>query len=63
MHGAGGAIYFTAFLKAGEAWRAPAAVKGLAVDVGAPAAISAYVAGVSRGPLKDPTTSLAQYGG
>ncbi|MBS0412321.1 MAG: helix-turn-helix domain-containing protein [Proteobacteria bacterium] len=62
VHGAGGAIYFTAFLKAGEAWRAPAQVKGLAVDVGAPAAVSAYVAGVSRGPLKDPTTSLAQYG-
>lgn len=62
VHGAGGAIYFTAFLKAGEAWRAPPALKGLAVDAGNPAAVSAYVAGVSRGPLKDPTTSLASYG-
>ncbi len=63
VHGAGGAVYFTAFLAAGEAWRAPPSVKGLSVDVGSPQAVSAYVAGVSRGPLKDPTTSLSQFGG
>ena len=63
VHGAGGAVYFTAFLAAGEAWRAPASVKGLSVDVGSPQSVSAYVGGVSKGPLKDPTTALGQFGG
>jgi hypothetical protein len=58
IRGPGGAVTFARQLAAGEAWRAPAALDGLTVDVGAPSAVEVYVAGASRGPLTQPQTAL-----
>ena len=50
---------FEWMLGAGEAWRAPA-LSGLTADVGDPAAVEVFVAGVSRGTLTAPQTSIAK---
>ncbi len=58
VRGTGGAVYFARQLATGEAWRAPP-VAGLSVDVGNPAAVEVFYAGVSRGPLAQAQTRLA----
>ena len=59
VRGGGGTVYFAQQLAAGEAWRAPA-LSGLTADVGDPAAVEVFVAGVSRGTLTAPQTSIAK---
>jgi hypothetical protein len=61
VRGPGGAIYFARVLAPGEAWRAPA-VPGLVADVGDPAAMEAFVGGVSRGRLVQSQTPVARLG-
>jgi cytoskeletal protein RodZ len=62
VHSADGKVYFARQLAAGEAWRAPA-LKGLIVDTGNPADLEAFVGGVSKGVLTQPTTPLSTLGG
>ena len=59
VRGGGGAVYFARELSPGEAWRAPAATAGLTVDVGNPAAVEVFAAGVSKGALSAPQTPVA----
>jgi len=61
VRGQEGAVYFARQLASGEAWRAPA-MTGLTADVGNPAAVEVFWAGVSRGTLTDPQTPLAKLG-
>jgi len=61
IHGPDGAVYFARELAAGEAWRAPA-VAGLVAEVGNPASMQVFVAGLSRGALTDAKTPLAHLG-
>jgi transcriptional regulator with XRE-family HTH domain len=63
VRGAGGAVYFARELSPGEAWRAPAATAGLTVDVGNPAAVEVFAAGVSKGALATPQTPVAKLAG
>jgi cytoskeletal protein RodZ len=63
VHGKDGSVYFTRFLAAGEAWRAPAVAAGLQVDAANPDAVMVYSAGVAKGHLRQPTTALSAYGG
>jgi len=60
VRGQNGAVYFARQLAAGEAWRAPAA-PGLIVDVGNPASMEVFVAGVSRGALTAPQTPVSHF--
>ena len=59
IRGADGTVYFAQQLKAGEAYRAPAA-KNLMVDVSDPAALGVYVNGALHGALPAPVTPLSQ---
>jgi len=59
----GDTVYFARQLAAGEAWRAPPGVRGLTVDVGAPASVQVFVGGISKGVLSQPTTTLSAFGG
>jgi transcriptional regulator with XRE-family HTH domain len=63
VRGGGGAVYFARELSPGESWRAPAATAGLTVDVGNPAAVEVFAAGVSKGALSAPQTPVSQLGG
>jgi hypothetical protein len=58
IRGPGGAVTFARQLAAGEAWRAPADMDGLTIDVGSPSSVEVFVAGVSRGPLDETRTAL-----
>ena len=62
VRGPQGAVYFARQLAAGEAWRAPA-IEGLTIDVGNPASMEVFAAGVSRGVLTDTRTPLTKLGG
>ena len=60
VRGSAGAVYFARELSPGESWRAPAAGAGLVVDVGNPAAVEVFAAGVSKGALSLPRTPVSQ---
>ncbi len=51
VRGADGTVYFARQLAAGEAYRAPAAMRGLTVDVSDPLAFDVYSNGELKGPL------------
>jgi cytoskeleton protein RodZ len=60
IRGPDGQVYFARQLSAGEAYRAPAGVAGLTVDVSDPAAFQVFVAGQSRGLLPQAQTPLSR---
>ena len=52
IRGADGTVYFARQLAAGEAYRAPTAVKGLVADVSDPQAFDIYANGTLQGRLR-----------
>lgn len=63
IRGADGTVYFARQLSAGEAYRAPTAVKGLVVDVSDPQAFDVYANGALQGPLQANQTPLTKLNG
>ena len=57
------ATSLTAASAAAQPAAAPPGVRGLTVDVGAPASVQVFVGGVSKGVLSQPTTTLSAFGG
>lgn len=62
VHDAGGQIYFTRWMAAGEAFRAPR-TGGLIAEVSDPAAFDVYNAGVMVQRMTTPTAALGKLGG
>jgi transcriptional regulator with XRE-family HTH domain len=63
IRGSNGSIYFARELSAGEAYRAPANVSGLSVEVSSPQAFDVIVAGQSKGPLEAANTPIGKLTG
>jgi transcriptional regulator with XRE-family HTH domain len=63
IRGADGTVYFARQLSAGEAYRAPVAVKGLVVDVSDPQAFDIYANGALQGQLQANQTPLVKLNG
>jgi cytoskeletal protein RodZ len=63
IRGADGTVYFARQLAAGEAYRAPTAVKGLVVDVSDPQAFDIYANGTLQGQLQANQTPLNKLNG
>ncbi len=61
--GLDGTVYFARQLAAGEAYRAPTAVKGLVVDVSDPQAFDIYANGTLQGQLQANQTPLNKLNG
>jgi cytoskeletal protein RodZ len=62
VHDAGGAIYFTRWMAAGEAFRAPRN-GGLIAEVSDPNAFDVYTGGALTSRMSAPTASLSKLGG
>jgi cytoskeletal protein RodZ len=62
VHDAGGAIYFTRWMAAGEAFRAPRN-GGLIAEVSDPSAFDVYTGGALTSRMTSPTASLSKLGG
>ncbi|HRD27568.1 MAG TPA: helix-turn-helix domain-containing protein, partial [Caulobacter sp.] len=62
VRGADGSVYFARALAAGEAYRAPN-IKGVAVEVGDPAAIDVFVGGRLKGAMSATTASVSSLAG
>jgi hypothetical protein len=60
VRGADGSIYFARQLAAGEAFRAPANVPGLSVDVSDPQAFAVIVNGQTQAPLQTAQTPISK---
>jgi transcriptional regulator with XRE-family HTH domain len=60
IRGADGTVYFARQLAAGEAYRAPTAVKGLVADVSDPQAFDIYANGTLQGRLQANQTPLTK---
>ncbi|HVY34150.1 MAG TPA: helix-turn-helix transcriptional regulator [Caulobacteraceae bacterium] len=63
IRGVDGTVYFARQLAAGEAYRAPASVKGLVVDVSDPQAFDIYANGALQGQLQANQTPLTKLNG
>ncbi len=63
IRGIDGTVYFARQLAAGEAYRAPATVKGLVVDVSDPQAFDIYANGALQGQLQANQTPLTKLNG
>jgi cytoskeletal protein RodZ len=63
VRGADGSIYFARQLAAGEAYRAPTAVKGLTIEVSDALAFNVFINGESKGQLPAAQTALAKLTG
>jgi cytoskeletal protein RodZ len=63
IRGQDGTVYFARQLAAGEAYRAPTAVKGLTVDVSDPQAFDIYANGALQGQLQANQTPLNKLNG
>lgn len=62
VRAADGSVYFARALAAGEAYRAPN-IKGVAVEVGDPAAIDVFVGGRLKGAMSATTASVSSLAG
>jgi cytoskeleton protein RodZ len=62
VHGANGSIYFTRWMSAGEAFRAPRA-DGLVAEVSDPSAFEVYAGGVLTSRMTAPSAPLSKLGG
>jgi transcriptional regulator with XRE-family HTH domain len=63
IRGADGTVYFARQLVAGEAYRAPTALKGLVIDVSDPQAFDIYANGALQGQLQANQTPLTKING
>jgi cytoskeletal protein RodZ len=61
VHGANGSIYFTRWMSAGEAFRAPRN-GGLVAEVSDPSAFDVYTGGVLTSRMTSPSTALSKLG-